>query len=444
MNSALLLVSVLPCFASQSDWTQFRGGAAAGVVEEKGLPDSWSATKNVTWKAEIPGRGWSAPIVTGDKIFLTSVIRDGKMDEPKKGLYMGGERFKTPSDMHHWMVYCIDFNTGKKLWEKEAHKGKPERTIHIKNSYASETPVTDGQRVFAYFGNVGVFCYDLDGHEIWSQKWESYPTAVGWGTAASPTLYKDRLYIVNDNEKHSSLVALDAKTGKGIWRVPRDEPSNWATPSIWENEKRTEIVTCGRKKVRSYDLDGNLLWEFGGMSQIVIPTPFSRFGLLFITSGYVLDSHYRPIYAIRPGASGDISLGKDETSNAYVAWYHKFGGPYNPSPIIYGDYFYVLYDNGTVSCYEARTGKEVYKKERLGRGANAFTSSPWAYDGKIFFLSEDGDTFVIQAGPQFKLLGKNGLDEMCLATPAIARKSLIIRTQTKLYRIDASAAAARR
>ncbi|MHC4540213.1 MAG: PQQ-binding-like beta-propeller repeat protein [Planctomycetota bacterium] len=214
----------------------------------------------------------------------------------------------------------------------------------------------------------------------------------------------------------------------------RDEKSNWATPYVWTNELRTELITPGTGKVRSYDLDGKLLWELGGMSNIVIPTPFAKHGLLYISSGYVGDKK-RPIFAIRPGARGDITLREDQSSNEYIAWSQKQGGPYNPSPIVYGDYLYVLYDRGMVSCYDARTGSEIYSKQRIAAGAMAFTSSPWANDGKIFCLSEDGETFVIQAGPEFKVLGKNALDEMCMATPAAVRGSLIIRTLSKLYRI---------
>jgi len=248
-------------------------------------------------------------------------------------------------------------------------------------------------------------------------------------------LYQDRLFIVNDNEEQSFLIALDKKTGKQIWRVDRDEKSNWATPYVWENKLRTELVTSGKGKVRSYDLDGRLLWEMGGMSSIVIPTPFAKQGLLYISSGYVGDRK-RPIYAIRPGAEGDITLKEAELSNKYVAWWQAKAGPYNPSPIVYGDYLYVLYDRGYFSCYDARTGNEVYSRQRIAAGATAFTSSPWANKGKIFCLSEDGDTFVIQAGPEFKVLGCNKLDEMCMATPAALRGSLIIRTISKLYRIQ--------
>jgi len=215
-----------------------------------------------------------------------------------------------------------------------------------------------------------------------------------------------------------------------------DEKSNWSTPFIWENDQRTEIITSGSGKVRSYDLDGKLLWELKGMSSITIPTPVSRFGMLYLGSGYVLEKdNFKPLYAIKPGASGDISLGKDETSNQYIAWRQKSAAPYNPSFIVHGDYLYVLKDRGTLDCYDAHTGKQVYKDERLGPAGTGFTSSPWAAGDKIFCLSEDGDTFVIQAGPQFKLLGKNSLGEMTLSTPALTRDSVIIRTETKLYRI---------
>jgi outer membrane protein assembly factor BamB len=427
-----LLFSVLPAsFLHAADnWPQFRG-PAAGVSEGQNLPITWSTTKNVAWKVDVPGRGWSSPILWGDRVFLTSVVSDGKVEEPKKGLYFGGERPKPSTDRHHWMVWCFDFQTGKKLWQHEAHQGQPPSTLHVKNTYASETPVTDGQRLYAYFGNVGLYCYDLDGKPLWSQTWGSSKTRYGWGTAASPVLHQGRIFLVNDNEEKSFLVALDAKTGKQLWRVERDEKSNWATPFVWENTLRTELVTCGTKRVRSYDLEGKLLWELGGMSSITIPTPCARHGLLYVSSGYVLDPK-KPVFAIRPGGMGDLTR-EDADTGKSIAWQLKSAGPYNPSPLVYGDYLYVLYDLGLLSCYDARTGKAMYEKERLD---GKFTASPWGYGGKVFCLSEDGDTHVVEAGPRFKRLGTNSLDEMCLATPAAVRGSLLVRTLTKLYRIE--------
>ncbi len=417
-----------------ANWPQFRGAGSLGVAEDPNLPDKWSTTENVAWKSEIPGVGWSSPIVWGDNIFLTSVISADDKEAPKKGLYFGGER-PTPKDEHRWMVYAVSFKTGKILWEKEVHRGAPAFSRHLKNSYASETPVTDGQRVYAYFGNLGVFCFDLKGKLLWQQKWDARKTRFGWGTAASPIIHKDHLYLLNDNDEQSYLAALDKKTGKEIWRADREVGTNWATPYIWESGQRTELIVPGTKAVRSYDLNGKMLWEFNGMSTIAIPTPFSKFGLLYVASGYVGDQH-RPVYAIRPGASGNISLKEGETSNQYIAWYLRQGAPYNPSPIVYGDLYYTLYDRGFFTANDARTGKEIYGKQRIDPAVGAFTSSPWAYNGKLFCLSEDGDTFVIQAGGEYKLLGKNSLDELCMATPAIARGSLILRTASKLYRIS--------
>jgi outer membrane protein assembly factor BamB len=434
MRVPLLLLFFTTLASSSDQWPQFRGPQSTGVADDPNLPDTWSSTRNVVWKTEIPGSGWSSPVVWGDRIFLTSVISTVAPEAPKKGLYFGGNREGIPADEHRWMVYAVDWKTAKIVWEREVHRGVPASAHHLKNTYASETPATDGERVYAYFGNLGLFVFDMEGKPVWSQPWGPFRTRYGWGTASSPVLYKDRIYVVNDNDDRSFLAALDKRTGKQIWRVERDEASNWSTPYIWENDRRTEIITSGTRKIRAYDLDGKVLWELGGMSSIVIPTPFSQHGLLFLASGYVNDT-VRPVYAVKAGARGDINLKEGETNNEYIAWYQRQAGPYNPSPLVYGDYYYTLLDRGIFTCHDARTGREIYGKQRIDPEASAFTASPWASNGKIFALSEDGDTFVIQAGTEFKVLGKNALDEMCMATPAISRGSLIIRTATKLYRI---------
>lgn len=431
-SAVVAFLAAVPFVAAGDDWPAFRGGARAGVATAP-LPDGWSADKNVVWKVDIAGRGWSSPVVVGARVFVTSAVSAGNPAEPRKGLYISDLNGKVPAGEHRWLVHCLDWKTGKTLWTREAARGTPAAPVHLKNSCASETPVADGEHVYAYFGNVGLFCYDFDGKERWSRKWPVRKTRMGWGTAASPALHGDRLFVVNDNEEKSTLLCLDKHTGKTLWEVERDEKSNWATPFVWANEQRTEVVTAGSNRVRSYDLDGKLLWELHGMSIIAIPTPFAAHGLLFVTSGYVLDAK-RPVYAIRPGAEGDISLEEGARSNKWVAWSLPQAGPYHPTPLVHGEYLYVLYDRGTMSCYEAKTGKMVYEKQRVG-GATAFTASPWAAGEHIYCLSEDGDTFVIQAGPKFKVLATNGLDEMSLATPALARGSVLIRTQTKLYRI---------
>ena len=423
-----------PNTVTAQNWPQFRGADSSGVGQDHpGLPDTWSATENVVWKTDVAGRGWSSPIVWGDKIFLTTVVNTGESEPPKKGLYFGGDRKEPPQTEHIWKVICLDLKSGRVVWDTVCHQGVPATPMHVKNSYASETPVTDGNYVYTYFGNVGLFCFSMDGELVWSKQMEPKKTANDWGTAASPILFDGRLYLVNDNHEDSTLTAMNAETGEQIWQVVRDERSNWSTPYVWQNELRTEIITPGTKRIRSYDLDGNLLYELGGASSITIATPYSRFGLLYVSSGYVLDSK-KPLFAILPGAKGDISLEDGKTSSEYIAWSQPKAAPYNPTTIVYGDYLYSLLDQGFLACYDAKSGEEVYSKQRIPNG-RAFTSSPWAYNDKLFCANEDGVTFVIQAGPEFKVCGPNELQEedMCMATPAIVGAKLLIRTAARLY-----------
>jgi len=427
----------LTIVSAAEQWPQFRGPQAGSVADDPALPDSWSETQNVVWKADIPGSGWSSPVVWDDHILLTSTITQGNEPAPIKGLYDPGDdngRMRAAAE-HRWMVYDVDFATGKIRWQQELLRSVPTVQRHIKNTFASETPVTDGERVYVYFGSVGLLtALDMNGKRVWTKELGAFDGRQAFGTGASPALHNDRIIVVQDNNRDSFIAAFNKKTGEEVWRVKREEAENWSTPYIWENELRTEIVTSGLRRVRSYDLDGKLLWELAGMTVNVTPTPFARHGLVYINSGYPGASP-RPVYAIRPGASGDISLKPDETSNKFITWYQPLLGTYNTSSLVYGDYYYTLLDRGFLLCHDARTGKEIYGRQRIAPEAVAFSSSPWAYNGKIFLLSEDGDTFVMQAGPQFKLLGKNSLNEMSLATPAVLRGSVIIRTQSKLYRI---------
>jgi outer membrane protein assembly factor BamB len=443
MNSALCGFSValwglvLPMTVlADSNWPQFRGSGARGTTNESKIPDRWSATENVAWKRDIPGRGWSSPVVWGNHLFLTTVVNTGESEAPKKGLYFGGDRPLPPGSIHQWKVLCLDLETGDVRWERQVHEGKPKSSIHVKSSYASETPITDGERVYCCFGNVGIFCFDFAGNEQWRHELPALPTRFGWGTAASPVLHEGRLYYCNDNDKESYLLALDARTGKEVWKIPREEKSNWATPFVWKNEQRTEIVTPGSGGVRSYDLDGKLLWTLKGMSSITIATPFEANGLLFVSSGYVMDQK-RPVYAIKPGAKGDISLTEGRTSNEFIAWSQPKGAPYNPSTLVEDNRLYVLYDRGLIGCFDARYGQELYSPQRLPDG-RAFTSSPWAAGGKVFCLNEDGVTFVLKAGDTFELLHTNALadDDMGMATPAIVGDRLVIRTAARVYCIQ--------
>ena len=232
---------------TNANWPQFRGPDGAGISASTNLPDHWSATENVAWKTDLPGRSWSSPIVWGDRVFLTAVVNSGESEPPKKGLYLGGNRPEPPKAEHQWKVLCLDLATGKLLWNKTVHQGTPQTPIHLKSSYGAETPVTDGERVYALFGNVGVFAFTIEGQEVWSKRLEPRKTRFGWGTAASPALHAGRLFIVNDNDDQAELFALDAKTGKELWRVDRDEKSNWATPFLWQNGQRTELITPGSR-----------------------------------------------------------------------------------------------------------------------------------------------------------------------------------------------------
>lgn len=430
----LFLATATNSVWSQENWPSLRGADARGVAHDsQALPAHWSATENVAWKRDIPGRGWSSPIVWNKRVFLTSVVNTGELEPPKKGLYFGGDRPNVSESPHQWNVLCLDLNSGDVLWERQVYEGKPLTPIHVKSSYASESPITDGEHVYCYFGNLGLFCFDLDGHEVWRKMLEPHATRYGWGTAASPTLHNGRLYLVNDNEEDSYLLALDAKSGNELWKVARDENSNWSTPYVWENNQRTEIVTPGSGQVRSYDLDGKLLWSLKGMSSITIATPYAVDDLLYISSGYVGDQT-RPVYAIRPGASGDISLADGETSNEFIAWSRSKIAPYNPTTLVTNDRLYVLYDRGIVSCYNATDGSGIWGPARLPNG-EAFTTSPWAYNGKLFCLNENGITFVLAAGDEYNLLHANQLaeDDMCMATPAIAGNRLLIRTSARIY-----------
>jgi outer membrane protein assembly factor BamB len=426
INSSSLL-------AGEANWPQFRGPGALGVTTNNSLPESWSASDNVEWKAEIPGRGWSSPIAWGDRVFLTTAVNSGASEAPKKGLYIGGERPNAPRPEHEWKLVCLDLSTGKVRWEHVVHRGEPTGPIHVKNSYASETPVTDGERVYVCVGNVGVYCLDFTGREVWSKPLEPHKTRMGWGTAASPVLHQDRLYLVSDNDEQSYLLALDKRTGKEVWRVDRDEKSNWSTPYVWENGQRTEIVTAGSGKVRAYDLEGKLLWWFKGMSSITIATPYAEGGLLYVSSGFIVD-RARPIYALRPGGSGDISLQPGQTNNSSIAWCQPLAAPYNPTTLVYDGRLYVLYDLGLLSAFNARTGELLYDRQKLSGGLH-FTASPWAGNGRIYCLNEDGVTFVVRAGDRFELLQTNklGEDDMCMATPALAGDRLLIRSAARVY-----------
>jgi outer membrane protein assembly factor BamB len=453
-------LTALVIHAQDLAWPQFRGPNANPVSTNAWLADRWSKTENVEWAAELPGRGWSSPIVAGDKIFLTSVLTEGKSKSPqigteysneyvaelqKQGLPMNkiiekvNERdIEMPNEVKlHYVLYCLNLKSGKVEWQREFHAGQPPGGRHRKNSFSSESPVTDGKFVYVYVANLGLWAFDLKGKQVWTTPLEAYPIYLDFGTGSSPALVNNLLVIVNDNEKQQFIAAFDKQTGKQLWRTNRSlgnkgMQSGWVTPYIWKHALRTEIVTVGPLVAVSYDLAGKELWRLSGMCPAPIPMAFAYDGLLYIDGG-----RGSSLFAVRPGAQGDISLGKSETANAFVAWSQARAGTYLPSPVAYEGGVYTLTETGILTRFDAKTGKQTYKT-RIDPAATAFTTSPWAYNGKLFCLSEEGQTFVIAAGETFKLLHVNALDDFTLASPALVGERLLIRTEHRLYAIRAA------
>ncbi|HYE84887.1 MAG TPA: PQQ-binding-like beta-propeller repeat protein [Vicinamibacterales bacterium] len=467
------MLSVALVFGSDESvaWPQFRGPSGAGILADGKLPTEWSLNRNVKWRADVKGRGWSSPVAWENLVFVTSAISPGKFKAPSTGIFGNdyvAELIKQglPADEVNkrviardieltaesgeirYLVSAFDARNGKLKWEREAHKGLPFGGRHRKNTFASETPATDGQRLYAYFGNVGLFAYTFDGKLQWKAKFDPQPMYLDFGTAASPVVHDGRVFVVHDNEGKSFVAAVDAKTGAQLWKVDRDikapQGSGWSSPFIWAAEspdgtdgkrhQRTELIVIGRQHAISYDpATGKELWRMRGLTGQSTPSPVAADGMLYLATGSQGENN-RPVFAVRPGASGDITLAKGEESNAFVAWFHPRASAYTSSPLVYRGRMYVVNDNGILTVFDSKTGKEIYKA-RAGGAGHTFSASPWAADGKIYLLSEDGDTFVIEAGDRYVELAKNSLDEMSLASPALARDTIFLRTQTKLYRI---------
>jgi outer membrane protein assembly factor BamB len=455
-----ILLAGTAAFGADRGWPQFRGPDSNPVAEGPKLPDRWSRTENVEWSAAIPGRGWSSPIVSDGRVFLTTAVTEGESKKPQTGTEYSNEYAAeltkqglsqkeviarvTARDLElphevvlQYFLYCLDLRTGAVIWKKEFHSGRPPGGRHRKNSFTSETPVTDGKAVYVYAANLGLWAFDLKGKQLWNTPLEANPIYFDFGTGASPVLDGNQLIIVSDNQTRQFVASFDKRTGKKLWRTPREigakgdgqMRSGWATPHIWTNNLRTEVVTVGPRAVISYDLEGKELWRLNGASDSPVPSPFSYDGMLYVDGG-----RGRPLYAVRAGASGDISLAQGDRSNASVAWSEPRGGTYLPTPVAYRGAVYVLNETGIMSRFDAKTGSVTYRS-RLDADAGNFTSSPWAYNGKIFCLSEEGKTFVVAAGEKFEMLAVNPLDEMAQATPAITRDRLLLRTESRLYSI---------
>lgn len=444
---SILSLSFIVINANAQNWPQFRGPGATGVVEGRPAAVKWDAPKsvNTVWKVPIPGLAHSSPIVWGNKIFVTTAITSGPKDETKFGLY-GDVAPVKDNPVHTWKVYAIDKSTGKILWQQVAFEGVPKVKRHPKSTHADSTPVTDGKVLITLFGSHGLYAYSLDGKLLWKQDlgvldsgW-FYDADYQWEHGSSPIIYKDLVIIQADVQKDSFIAAYSLKNGKLVWKTPREEISSWGSPTLVEGPTRAEIITNGSKAIRGYDpMTGKELWRLTPNSEVTTPTPFAARNLIYVTSGY---SPIQPIYAIKPGANGDISLKDGATSSESIAWSKQRGGPYMPTPVVYGDLLYTCSNQGVLTAYNADTGERVYQ-ERLGGKGGAFTSSPVASDGKLYLLSEDGDIFVVKTGPKYELLSTNPVGEVMMASAAISDGLLIVRGVNHIFAFGESKSARR-
>ncbi|MEP6919832.1 MAG: PQQ-binding-like beta-propeller repeat protein [bacterium] len=434
MNRLILsfaCLCLLSFSANAQNWPQFRGPGATGVVEGGPAAAMFDAQKavNMRWKTEIPGLGHSSPVVWGNKVFITTAVNSAAKDETRYGLF--GDVAPVKDDPKHtWKVYALDKQTGKILWERIAYEGLPKVKRHPKSTHSDSTPVTDGKYLIALFGSQGLYAYNLNGKLLWKQDlglldsgW-FYDPDYQWEHGSSPIIYRDLVIIQADIQKDSFIAAYNLKNGKLVWKTPREEISSWGTPTIYVGKARAELIANGSKAIRGYDpATGKELWRLTPNSEITTPTPFVAHDLIFVTSGY---APIQPIYAIKLGATGDISLKDGNESNDFIAWSKKRGGPYMPTPVVYGDLLYTCSNQGVLTAYNAKTGERIYQ-ERLGGKGGAFTASLVASDGKIYLASEDGDVFVVKAGPKYELLATNAVGEVMMATPAISDGLVIVR-----------------
>jgi len=444
MKSLFLLVLCLsiPLTTTAQNWPSFRGPNASGVAEGTKPPVTWDVEKaqNVLWQSDIPGLSHASPIIWGNRIFVITAISDDSkvtFNAKDKGIGLANDTRK-----HTWRIYCIDKLTGRLIWDRTAYEGVPRAKRHVKATQANSTPVTDGRYVVALFASEGLAAYDIDGKLLWKKDlgvlnpglWDD--KASSWGHASSPIIYRDLVIVQADGHQQSFIAAFNLKDGKQAWRVERGEITSWTTPTIYEGKTRTELIANGGRYIRGYDpLTGKELWRFSDNdTQVKMQAPLVAHDLIYITGGYPPG---RAMYAFRPGAVGDISLKPGEQKNDFLAWSSSNGSPYTPTPIIYGELFYVLADNGVLSAYDAKTGERIYQQ----RLPSSFSASPVAADGRLYLASEDGDVFVVKAGRQYELLSKNTMGQPLMGTPAISQGMLIVRGEKTIYALGERTAA---
>jgi outer membrane protein assembly factor BamB len=435
-NLVLISVVFFSCavaaLAANGNWPAWRGPEGSGISYERNLPDEWTVEKNILWKTPIAGRGHSSPIIWGKRIFLTTAIEGPVVPGAKATTHvLDGKEWAHPESVgadrsHTFKVIALDRDSGRILWEQTAWQGTPYDNRHRKSSYAASTPATDGQRVYAFFGAEGLYAYDMNGKLAWKADLGKLGTA-GMGTGTSPVIYKNLVIVQADEEEgaNSFIVGLDSKTGKQIWRTPRKIQASWTTPLLIDTGKRTELITVGNELIVSYDpATGKEIWRSKGVESNAIPSPVASRETVYVSAG----SPVKTAFAIRLGGSGDL------TNSKSIIWKYAKGTAYVPSPIYYDGNVYLMTDRGILTCLDAVTGEVRYEGGRPPVPAT-FTASPVAFDGKILLTSEDGDTFVVKAGPKHEIIRTNTIGEPVYASPAIAEGKIFIRGEKNVYAI---------
>src|SRR5215203_5017509 len=424
---------------AKGSWPSFRGPQASGIADGQNLPDQWNAKtgQNILWHTPIPGLAHSSPIVWGNRIFVTSAVSTDPKASFKPGLYGDGDASKDRSP-HRWMIYALDKETGKVVWERVAYQGEPIEKRHIKATYANSTPATDGRIVVAWFGSQGVHAYDVNGRFLWKVDLGridlgayDVPT-FEWGSASSPIIWKDLVIIQCDTQTDSFILALNANNGETVWKTERDEIPSWGTPTVAVTSRGEELITNASNFIRGYDpRTGKELWRLGRSSRITAPTPIFADDVLVVASGRGPE---RPIFVVKAGARGDLTLPEGKASSDTVIWSRTGRGSYMPTPLIYNGILYVLANNGTFDAYNLKTGDEIYR-QRLTVVGSGFSASPVAADGKIYISNEDGEILVIAAGEKFSHIGTNSMGELLMATPAMSEGVMYVRSAASLFAV---------
>jgi outer membrane protein assembly factor BamB len=423
----------------RGNWPSFRGPQAAGVAEKQNLPDRWDVKtgENIIWRTPIPGLAHSSPIVWGNTIFVTSAISSKANATFRPGLYGDGDASEDRS-LHRWMIFAVDKRNGKIRWQRVAAEREPIDKRHIKSTYASSTPVTDGRIVVAWFGSQGLHAYDVKGNFLWRVDLGRVNAgaydipSVEWGPASSPIIWNGLVILQCDTQADSFIMALKGETGETVWKTEREELPSWGTPTVVTTAAGPELVTNASNFIRGYDpRTGKELWRLGRSSKITAPTPIFSDGLFVVASGRGPE---RPIYVVRAGSRGDLTLPEGQTTSEAIVWSRTGRGSYMPTPLIYNGVLYVLANNGVFDAYDLRTGEEIFR-ERLQQIGSGFSASPVAADGKIYLSNEDGEILVVLAGKKFTQVATNSMGELLMATPALSEGVMFVRTSGGLIAI---------